>query len=124
MLEQLIKQFGGQLLGGKGGELINLITQQAGKMGGLGGLLKGFQQEKADSWVSTGQNQDLTPDEAQAGLGQDFIQEAAAKLGVQPEEVSQAAAQVVPGMVDQMTPEGKVDEGLDLGGLMKQFGLG
>jgi uncharacterized protein YidB (DUF937 family) len=124
MIEQLIKQFGGQLLGGKGGDLIGMITQHAGKLGGLGGLLQGFQQEKAQSWVSTGQNEDLTPEEAQAGLGDDFINEAAQKLGVQPHEVSQAAAQVVPNMVDQLTPEGKVDEGFDLGGMLKQFGLG
>ena len=59
-------------------------------------------------------------------VGGDQIQEVAAKLGVPPEAASSVIAQVLPGIVDHLTPGGQVPAGgsnlMELGeGLLRNF---
>lgn len=119
MLDQIIKQVGGQFgLGDKGGDLMALVTQHLQGQGGLQGLISNLQEkglgEQAASWVGTGENQPMSAEQAQNALGPDFIQDAASKLGVQPDQVSGAVAGMMPDMVDKMTPGGNIPEGFDL----------
>lgn len=115
MLDSLLKNLN---LGDKNGALIGLVASQIQNMGGIEGLLQKFGQaglaDKAASWVATGQNQALSADEAKSALGPDFVASAAQQLGVSEDEVSSAASQALPEVVDKLTPEGNVPQGLDI----------
>ena len=80
--------------------------------GGLGGLIDSFKKaglgEKADSWVSTGENQPVSEPEVEKGVGADVIDDLAAQTGMSREELLKRLATVLPGMVDKMTPSGRL----------------
>ena len=120
MLDGLIKNLN---LGDKGGDLVGLVTQQLNAMGGIQGLLSKFQSaglgDKAASWVGTGQNQAISPEEAGQALGPDAIGQIAAKLGISQEQAGQAVSQALPEVVDKLTPGGQAPAaGQDLMGMI------
>jgi uncharacterized protein YidB (DUF937 family) len=81
---------------------------------GLSGLISSFQQKGlgglVNSWVGTGENQPISPDQVEQGLGQEKIQQISGKLGMDPGTVKTKLAEVLPGVVDKMTPNGKVEQ--------------
>lgn len=89
-----------QLLGGQGG-LQNLISQFDAK--GLGDII--------GSWVGTGQNKSISPDQLQNVLGSDVLSGIASKLGLNTNDLSSQLSNLLPGVVDKLTPDGKVPEG-------------
>ena len=107
--------------------------QPQGGAGGLGGLAEKFQQagmgDVLGSWIGTGQNQPISGDQLSNVLGSDALAGIAAQLGLQPQEAAGQLAQVLPGVVDQLTPQGQApQEGLGdsndlfgmLGGLLQK----
>ena len=90
--------------------LAGLISKQ----GGLSGLLKKFSEaglgEKAQSWVSTSENQSVSGQEVQQALGGQDVERIAAEAGVSPDVASDQIASVLPTMVDQLTPQGSVPD--------------
>jgi uncharacterized protein YidB (DUF937 family) len=80
--------------------------------GGLGGLIDNFRKaglgDKADSWVGTGQNAPVTEPEVEKGVGGDMIDELAKQTGLSREELLKRLATVLPNVVDQLTPAGKL----------------
>ncbi|MBS1131600.1 MAG: Protein of unknown function bacterial [Proteobacteria bacterium] len=112
----------GALAGGQsGGEspLLNIVMQMINnpQTGGLGGLVQSFQQgglgNIVNSWVSTGQNLPISAEQIQAVLGGGKLQEIAAQLGVSTEQASGGLADLLPQVVDKLTPNGQVPEGGD-----------
>ncbi len=99
--------------------ILELFSSQ--QIGGLQGLVQSFTQRGlgniVSSWVSTGPNLPVSPDQIQAVLGNDAVSSLAQKAGVAPEMASSLLAQVLPGIVDKLTPEGKIPEG---GNLLEQ----
>jgi uncharacterized protein YidB (DUF937 family) len=94
----------GQVLGGgRGG-------RAAG--GGLGGLLEHLQQaglgEQADSWVSRGPNKPVSPDELTQVFGREGLGRIAQQAGVSEDEASRGLSELLPEVVDRMTPDGTV----------------
>ena len=91
------------------GLLGNLFTQS----GGLQGMMSKFSQagfgNVFSSWVGTGQNQPINPDQIQQVLGSDQVKAFAKKLGIDPTQVSQLMADQLPKVVDKLTPQGKID---------------
>ena len=83
--------------------------------GALIGLVKTFEQNGLThliaSWVSTGPNLPATPQQIQQGLGADKIQQISQQTGMQPQAVSSALAQLLPLLVDKLTPSGQVPKG-------------
>jgi uncharacterized protein YidB (DUF937 family) len=83
-----------------------------GLLAGLGGLLEKLQQgghgEAAKSWVGNGQNQAITPASLGSILGPSVIKGVAAKLGKSEEEVTAQLSQLLPGLVDKLTPQGRL----------------
>jgi uncharacterized protein YidB (DUF937 family) len=83
--------------------------------GGLDMLLNQFRgaghQEQVNSWVGTGQNQPISPDQINSVLGQGKIAEIAAQAGISPEQMSQLLAQALPTLVDKLTPGGRLPQG-------------
>ncbi len=99
--------------------------------GGLSGLLKKFKAsglgDQAASWVGTGDNAPVSGDQIQNALGGDFITQIASKLGVDASQASGGLAQLLPTLIDKLTPNGAVPADGDqlaqgLAGLRKLLG--
>ena len=88
------------LLGGQGG-LDKLIGQFVSK--GLGDVI--------GSWVSTGKNLPVSGDQLQSVLGKDTINNLASKLGMDKGALTSQLTNLLPNVVDKLTPDGKVPEG-------------
>jgi uncharacterized protein YidB (DUF937 family) len=82
--------------------------------GGLGDLLDQLRQQgfgqQADSWVGRGANLPISPDDIAQVFGRDRLAQIAAKAGVSQEEASAGLSQILPEVVDQVTPEGRVPD--------------
>ena len=119
LLDQVVGGLAANALGGKGNGLAEMAMQLVNQYpGGLGGLVQAFQQgglgEIVNSWVSTGQNLPVSGDQLSSALGSDLIGKLAGQAGVAPQEASNGLANLLPGLVDQLTPGGKLPEGGDM----------
>ncbi|WP_153129941.1 YidB family protein [Dechloromonas hortensis] len=119
----LLDSMVGALAGGQSGgnnALLETVLQLINnpQTGGLAGLVRSFQQgglgEIVNSWVSTGANLPISPEQIQRVLGNSSLQGLAAQLGVSPEQASGSLADLLPQVVDQLTPNGQVPQGGDL----------
>jgi uncharacterized protein YidB (DUF937 family) len=116
----------GSLLGGQGsqsgmmGMVMGLLQQQGGLQGLLGKLNDSGLGEHAASWVGRGQNLPISADQIQALLGSDALKSLASQAGMGHEEAAGGLAQLLPQVVDKLTPEGQVPQGEpDLMGTLK-----
>ena len=96
--------------------------------GGIGGLANQFQQsglgDVISSWIGTGQNQPISADQLQGVLGNDTVNQFASKFGLSQGVAGSQLAQLLPLLIDQLTPRGQVPQGnlMSLGmGLLKGF---
>src|SRR6476620_4299068 len=82
-----------------------------GLLGGLGGLLEKFQQsghgDVAKSWIGTGQNQPTPPGSLGSALGPSIIKTLSEKTGLSEQQVTAQLSQLLPGLVDKLTPQGR-----------------
>jgi uncharacterized protein YidB (DUF937 family) len=114
----LLDNLANQVLGGKStqGNLINAIMGIIGnqQQGGLNGLIKQLTSnglgDIVNSWVGTGKNLPITPAQIQQGLGSKTISQIASQAGLTPEAVTTQLAQLLPQIVDKLTPSGKVSQ--------------
>jgi uncharacterized protein YidB (DUF937 family) len=83
-----------------------------GLLGGLGGLLdklqKGGLTDIANSWVGSGPNQPVSPGQLGSALGPDIIKVLAQRTGLPDEELTKQLSHVLPGVVDNLTPAGRL----------------
>jgi uncharacterized protein YidB (DUF937 family) len=113
----------GQVLGGAAGG--------RGAAGGLGSILARLQQsgfgEQADSWVSPGANKPIPPDAMSQIFGRDGLQQISRHAGLSEEETSQGLTQLLPEVVDRMTPGGQIPDfdalSNSVDDLARQFGM-
>ncbi len=86
-----------------------------GPHGGLGGLIAKFQQaglgEVMASWLGNGANQSVTGDQLTRALGPDLFSQLGARMGVGSGEAASQLSQVLPGLIDQLTPHGQAPAG-------------
>lgn len=86
-----------------------------GGQGGLGGLMEKFQQaglgEVMSSWVGTGANQPISGDQLSQVLGQDTLADLASKIGMDRDAAAGQLSQVLPGIIDRLTPQGQAPQG-------------
>ena len=94
--------------------LLLMALQLLQQNGGLQGILARFQQagygQQAQSWIGTGPNLPIDPRVLQQVFGQGQLGQIAQQLGIPREQASDGVAQVLPQVVDQMTPAGEVPE--------------
>ncbi|MEV6173563.1 YidB family protein [Streptomyces sp. NPDC051954] len=101
---------GGNILG----SLLSALMQNGQGAGGngLGGLLdmltKSGLAEQKDSWVGTGGNQAVTGAQIRQALPDETLKQVADQAGVTPDVAATELAQVLPGAVDKLTPNGQV----------------
>lgn len=101
----------GSQMGGESGLLghaMQLVNDPSN--GGLDGLVQQFREkglgEVVDSWIGPGGNHAITADQIQQVLGQDRLNEIASKFGMSADDVSAKMAELLPSVVDKMTPGG------------------
>jgi uncharacterized protein YidB (DUF937 family) len=94
--------------------LLNGTLGMLERMGGIDGLVKKFQQsgmgDVASSWVGTGANKNIQPDQLTDVLGKEQIAEIAHQTGIPESQGASVLSQVLPSVVDKLTPEGKAPE--------------
>jgi uncharacterized protein YidB (DUF937 family) len=91
--------------------VLQMIQNQPG---GVSGLLQQFHEkglgDLVNSWVGSGQNAQISPDQVQQVLGTEQVQQVAEKAGVSPEAASSKLAEYLPMIIDKLTPNGQVPE--------------
>jgi uncharacterized protein YidB (DUF937 family) len=109
---------GGQQGGGMNSQLINMAIGMLGNdgaQGGLGGLVSKFQQaglgDAVSSWIGTGENQAISPDQLSNVLGSDAIGNIASQLGMSHGDAAGQLSQILPGLIDKLTPDGAAPAG-------------
>ena len=109
---------------GSGNEMLDAVLKFVNDPahGGLPGLVQSFQDKGlggiVDSWVSTGQNMPISPDQLSQGLGSDKLGSLAQSLGMDQGDLSSKLSELLPNVVDKLTPGGQVPQGNDLGDLL------
>ena len=84
------------------------LQQNGGLEGVLGKLRQGGLGQQADSWVSTGQNMNISADQLQQIFGSSTMRDLASQLGMPQEQAGSTMAQVLPELINQLTPQGQV----------------
>jgi uncharacterized protein YidB (DUF937 family) len=120
----------GNAQGGNGGlaDLIGMVSNNPdllkaatsmlgndGSLGGLEGLVSKFQQaglgDVIGSWIGSGANQAISADQLTNVLGSDALAGMASKLGLDQGDVAGQLSQLLPGLVDKLTPAGQAPAG-------------
>ena len=88
------------------------MPQGGGLLGGLGGLLSQLTQaghgQVANSWVGPGQNAPIQPGQLGSALGQTTVSDLARSAGMSEQDLLAQLSRVLPGVVDKLTPDGRV----------------
>ena len=83
-------------------------------VGGLNGLIQTLQKnglgEIVNSWVGTGKNLPISPAQVQQGLGGDLLKQLASQAGLSSDAAGGQLADLLPGLIDKLTPDGKVPD--------------
>ncbi len=131
----------GALAGGQGGAqpqgaqgaLLNAVIAvlahgQPQGGGGLGDLIGRFTQaglgDVIGSWVGHGQNAPISGDQLSNVLGSDALGQIAAQLGLSQGDAAGQLSQILPQVIDKLTPQGQVPSGGlgdDMGALLAQL---
>jgi len=99
----------GGIVGGAMASVVNGVLEQHGGVQGLVAQLeKNGLGATARSWVGTGANAPISPDEVHRAIGPDLLQQLAAKTGMSVPELTRKLAQVLPQAVDHLTPGGTI----------------
>jgi len=104
------------LLGGiVGAGMVSVVNGIIEKHGGVQGVVSEFERNgfgaTVKSWVGTGPNQPISPDDVHKALGPDLLQQLSAKSGLSVQELAQKLSQVLPQAVDRLTPDGTIPKG-------------
>ncbi|MCJ7798667.1 MAG: YidB family protein [Polaromonas sp.] len=98
-------------------QLVQIVTgllANHSDVGGLGGLISKFEQaglgDAMQSWIGGGPNQPVSGAQVSSALGSGTVADIAARLGVAPDMAAGQLAQVLPGLINQLTPNGQAPE--------------
>jgi len=114
-MDQLKGMLAGQQgeTGGQAGmleDLLKLVNDP--QSGGLAGLIQKFNEkglgDLMSSWISTGKNLPVSADQINNALGSDKIKDLAAKYNLGEHDASKSLADLLPQLIDRLTPNGTV----------------
>jgi uncharacterized protein YidB (DUF937 family) len=101
-------------MGGSNPEVAAVLEMIQNHPGGVNGLIQTFHSNGlggvVNSWIGNGENQAITPDQIQQVLSSGQVQALAQKLGVSPEQASSTLSQLLPTLMDKLTPNGAAPE--------------
>ena len=135
---------GGQGQGAGQSALINAVIQmvgnKAGGAGGLGGfgglsglvgaLTQGGLGNVASSWVGKGENLPVSAEQLQSALGGGgaggggLLAQLAQQAGLSQGDTASGLSQILPGLVDKLTPDGEIPQQDSLAKMLGAFGIG
>jgi uncharacterized protein YidB (DUF937 family) len=102
--------FDGLLGGVVGAEMATVVNGLIEKHGGVQGVISQLEQQglggTVRSWVGTGANQPISPDQIHQAFGSDTVKQLAAKVGMSPEDLAAKLSQILPQAIDKLTPGG------------------
>ena len=120
--------------------LINAVIQMVankgagggGAGGGLGALVGGLTQgglgNVASSWVGTGQNLPVSAEQLQSALGSGggggLLAQLAQQAGLSHGDTASGLSQILPGLVDKLTPDGQIPQQDSLEKMLGSLGIG
>ena len=102
---------------GNSGALQSILSSalsggQASNQSGLGGLVEQFARaglgNVVNSWVGTGANQQVSPQQVNQVFGDDQIKQWSQQSGIPQDGVLAALSKLLPHTVDHMTPNGEL----------------
>jgi uncharacterized protein YidB (DUF937 family) len=80
--------------------------------GGIGGLLATLEQaglgQAVQSWIGTGNNQPVSPDQLHSALGEEQVQSMASHSGMSTRDLLLQLSQHLPAIIDSLTPHGQL----------------
>lgn len=86
--------------------------------GGLGQLIEKFRQGGLEdiikSWIGTGPNRPIAPDQLQHALGPDTVSSLERETGMPRDDLLAQLSRLLPDVIDKLTPEGKLPKDEDL----------
>ncbi len=92
--------------------LIRIAGQLLQQHGGVGGLVDAFTKgglgQAAASWVGTGQNQPVSASQITQVLGSGQVGQIASQLGLDHGQAGNILAQLLPHVIDHLTPNGQM----------------
>jgi uncharacterized protein YidB (DUF937 family) len=104
--------FDGVVGGLVGAGMARVVDDLIQRHGGLQGIVQQFQRQglgpTIQSWISTGPNQPIAPDQVHQALGTQVLQELSAKTGLPLQELTSKLSTILPQAIDKMTPNGTV----------------
>ena len=107
--------FDGILGGIVGAGMVSVVNGILEQHGGLQGVVSEFEKKglgpTVRSWVGTGPNQPIAPEEVHKVLGPDLLRQLAEKSGLSEQDLVQKLSHVLPQAVDKLTPNGTLPKG-------------
>jgi uncharacterized protein YidB (DUF937 family) len=95
-----------------GAGLVSVVNDILEKHGGLQGVVNQFETNglgpTVKSWISTGPNQSISPDDLQRVLGPDLLQQLSTRSGMPVQDLTEKLSQVLPQIIDGLTPTGSL----------------
>ena len=86
--------------------------------GGLDVLINQFKQnglgDVINSWIGTGQNQAISPNQLREALGQNTVNDLSRQSGAPQDDLLSQLSRYLPGVIDRLTPNGQLPNQRDL----------
>jgi uncharacterized protein YidB (DUF937 family) len=115
VLGAVSSQLQDQAASGNMTQVLGKLLANNGELGGLQGMMDKFNQAGLGnvhgSWIGTGSNLPISGDQLASALGPDTLGKLAGQVGLDGSQLSDQLAQVLPGLVDKLTPHGTAPEG-------------
>jgi uncharacterized protein YidB (DUF937 family) len=112
-LDALVNSLGASNQKG-GADLLGSVMAMVQQNGGLPAVLDKLRAsglgQQADSWVGTGPNQSVSPDQLTQAFGNSGLGNLAAQLGTSQGQAGSILSQILPELVNQLTPNGQVPD--------------
>lgn len=91
------------------------LIADSGQSGGLHGLVERFTEvglgNVISSWIGTGENVPITPEQVHQALGEGHLQQIAEETALTEHEAAAQLADMLPGLIDKVTPAGHIPRG-------------
>ena len=123
-LGKMLGSLGGDTAGAGGtggtGDIAGALSGLLGSEGGLDGLVTQLSDaglgEQVQSWVGTGANEPVDPDQLGSALGPDKVSQLSSQTGIDIGALLPMLAAALPTIINALTPDGRVPSGNPAGG--------
>ncbi|HVG99993.1 MAG TPA: YidB family protein [Miltoncostaeaceae bacterium] len=123
LVDDVMGAVGGQ--GGSSNKVMGALGGLVEQAGGVEGIMRKLESsglgDKLQSWIGTGDNKAISPDEVKRALGEDEIARCARQAGVSEDEAAGGIAAALPQLIDKASPGGQLPDMGQLDDLLAGF---